>query len=617
VSVREWQWPGAGHGPVNYGLDPEIFDSEKFPHAQTFVREAIQNSLDARLDKHAPVRVRFDFHTDGIGPRAEYLSALMPMKEACGLAWPAEWKEDAFTWLVVEDSNSSGLNGSLQDRMGDFWNYWMNFGISNKDGAGRGGRGIGRITFLIASGLSSVIGVTRRAKDGQIAACGMSLLKPVPVKGRLKSSFAYLALRPVEDSDIYELYADSVFQSGLVSAFGITDYAKDQTSGLSLIIPYPHHSLTPDGIAASAIEHFAPAIIGKSLVVEVNGQVVDHETIDDQAIRIQKSFASASLREHPLHQLDLIRHSAADATFTIKVTKPLAKLAAALGDEERAALRKAYESTDSLCVAIEIPVTRSGKTTVSTLKLALAHTPKGHKPIDLFFREGMCLPEVEARNPADVDLVVQSNEGELVSYLNFCEGKAHLGLIENKEVRAKLIENGLFDSYAVKRLVRRIMDEVRALVLPDADEPDASIFSSFFSITKPVPGKGGGGGAGPDHVDPPPPPPVPPIPRQPNIFLVDELPDGFRVRANPEQTNWPANLRAEVVYADGSRKPKWSEYDFELSKLPTAQQGTAGTRTIAKNVMIVRDCGPDFQLEITGFDVRRELITSVKGFRNA
>jgi hypothetical protein len=44
-----WIWPSVGSAAVSYGLDSEIFDTEKFPHIETFVRETIQNSLDARF----------------------------------------------------------------------------------------------------------------------------------------------------------------------------------------------------------------------------------------------------------------------------------------------------------------------------------------------------------------------------------------------------------------------------------------------------------------------------------------------------------------------------------------------------------------------------------------
>ena len=45
-----WIWPNVGATPINQGLDSEMFDRSDFPYYETFVREAIQNSLDARLD---------------------------------------------------------------------------------------------------------------------------------------------------------------------------------------------------------------------------------------------------------------------------------------------------------------------------------------------------------------------------------------------------------------------------------------------------------------------------------------------------------------------------------------------------------------------------------------
>ncbi|QKD00548.1 hypothetical protein EB235_02885 [Mesorhizobium loti R88b] len=605
-----------GATAVNYGLDTEIFDSEKFPHVQTFVREAIQNSLDARLDKTQPVHVRFGFYEGAVGSRADFLGDLIRHKQLCGLAWPDEWKTGRMSWLVVEDSNTSGLNGDLGSRISDFWNYWMNFGISNKSGAGRGGRGIGRITFLIASGISTVIGITRRAGDGSVAACGMSLLKPGMMANDFKSSYAYLA--KAASGSIYKLYDDPEFVQELVEAFSVADYAGAGTSGLSLVIPFPHQTLAPDAIIAAAIEHFAPAIISCSLVVEVDNEIINHSTIDDQARRVTAEFPVGPMREDPARQLELIRHSMDKPTFVISITRPSARVEEALSPEEHERLRKDFVAGDRLCIGIEVPLTRRGVKSVSRLCAAVAHTPKGRKSIDLFFREGMSLPEVEARHAAEVDLIIQSNEGELVSYLNFCEGKAHLGLIENKEVRAKLVENGFLDGYIVKRFVRRLMDELRATVLPDATQPDASVFSGYFSIPKHTPdttNKPGGTGNKQPGVPPPPPPPS--LPKQPNIFLVDELPDGFRVRANPDQKSWPANMRAEIVYADGSRVPKWSEYDFALNGMPIVRYGTSGALAIKKNVLTVRDCGPDFAIEIRGFDVRRELITNVKGFRDA
>lgn len=146
----DWLWLNVGANPVNASLDSEIFDIERFPHIQIFVREAIQNSLDARRDENKPVRLRFAFHETKPVDQSAFLSDLRQKKKDCDLRWPEEWPSGKANWLTVEDSNTSGLNGSLTKRNSDFWNYWLNFGISNKDGMGRGGRGIGRITFPLA-----------------------------------------------------------------------------------------------------------------------------------------------------------------------------------------------------------------------------------------------------------------------------------------------------------------------------------------------------------------------------------------------------------------------------------------------------------------------------------
>lgn len=614
TQVRAWQWPDTGPTPVNYGLDTEIFDSEKFPHVQTFVREAIQNSLDARSDRSKPVRVRFAFHKGPIGSRGKFLSDLTEKKAASGLAWPDEWSDGKISWLVVEDSNSTGLNGALTQRTSDFWNYWLNFGISNKDGAGRGGRGIGRVTFLIASGISTVIGVTRRASDGSVVACGMSLLKPVMVGEEFKSSYAYLAKGP--SKSVYELYDDTQFVEGLTSAFEITDYAASAATGLSLIIPYPHYKLQRDAVIASAIEHFAPAIISDALVVEVDDKIVDAETIDDEAIRVACEFPAGPLQDDPIRFLNLVRMSGGAPTFSITLSTANSSLADALSPEELEELQSRFAADDQLTIAIDVPVVRHGKTSRSRLCAALARAPAGQRPIDLFFREGMCLPEVTARSPADVDLVLMSSEGELATYLNFCEGKAHLGLIENKDVSAKLRDNGFTGGYAHKRLVRSLPKDLRRIVLPDASKPDASIFSGFFSVPKQDPGKNKNStGSGERDKPSPVPPPGPIPPAQPQIFAIQELSDGFRLRASEHYTGWPVSLRLEVAYADGSRRPKWSKYDFEFRQLRVQHMGSEPE--FKKNVVMCRDCGPDFEIEIRGFDSRRELVTNVRPFRHA
>lgn len=609
IVAHGWQWPSMGAAPVNHGLDSEIFDTDRFPHIQTFVREAIQNSLDARLNKSKPVCVRFTFHKTAMAGQSAFLSDLEAKKAKCGLHWPEEWAAGKADWLTVADSNTKGLNGSLTKRTSDFWNYWLNFGISNKNGTGRGGRGIGRITFLLASKISTVIGITRRTDDGKTVACGMSVLKPTEQGDDFKCGYAYLA--KTEAGTIFDLYDDPAFHANLAKSFGVPEYDNTST-GLCLIIPYPHDSLNPAGIIAAAVEHFGPAIIGQSLVLDVDGTILDHDSIDAEAAKVVNHFKSPALAQNPARVLDLFRHSVGVPDFRIDVTAVAESLLNAVDEAARGKIRAKFEAEASLALVVTVPVIRNGKETRCEIHIAMARTPNGKSPADFFFRNGMYLPNVTTSNPADVDAVVQANDGELLAYLNFCEGKAHLDLLKTPEVKAKLKEQGFGGGVVLRRFIKNLMADLRALVLPDASKPDASTFSNFFSAPRPAGRQTQQKKSKSKKIvtigDPPPP--------KLRVFLVDTLADGFRIRGNPEYRSWPVNLRAEIAFADGSQRPAWSRHDFQLAKLDISHGGSEAPY-FKDNVLRCGKCGPDFSLEVKGFDTRRELVTNVRGMRDA
>ena len=83
----------------------------------------------------------------------------------------------------------------------------------------------------------------------------------------------------------------------------------------------------------------------------------------------------------------------------------------------------------------------------------------------------MCLPDVRAKSPGELDLVMLVEKGELATYLNFCEGKAHLNILDSKEVIQKLEDHG-FDVQGqgqgrrAKRLVKNLPAELRLLLTP-------------------------------------------------------------------------------------------------------------------------------------------------------
>lgn len=603
-----WIWPSVGATPINQGLDSEMFDRTDFPYFETFVREAIQNSLDARLDQNSPVTVNFTFHSDGIGQRRAWLEQVIEFRKKAGLDVPPEWANGHARWLVVEDFNTKGLSGSLTSRSSDFWNYWLNFGVSNKDGTGRGGRGIGRVTFLIASRLQSVIGFTRRSKDAATAICGMAVLRAREDGDDYLSTHAYFA--EAINGNIYDLHNGAEFHARTKNAFRLTGYDHGQTSGLALAIPYPHAELTADGILAAAIENFAPAIINGTLRLCVDGRVLDSGSIGEIAADVADHLNDEAIRADVGRYLHLIR-CAQDNDNPVELTLEhglKSDLEALRASKDIEKLQKKLASGEDAVLELRFPLERNHKSATVKMRATINQAPSGGRPVDRLFREGMSLPDVRARNPGELDMVLLVEDGLLATYLNFCEGKAHLDLLESKDIKQKLEDNGFTGGPRIKRLVKNLPIELRLLLTPDITAPDAQVFDSYFSKPADTPGKKT---RPKDPVDLPPPPPPP----KPPIFRIETLGDGFRVKANPDYDDWPVNLTIRLAYADGTRKPAWSPLDFELDDLEIDHSDC--DFMTEKNRIRVTDCGPDTKIEVTGFDTKRELDTNLSPWKNA
>ncbi|NVP54729.1 hypothetical protein [Mycoplana rhizolycopersici] len=586
-----------------------MFDRADYPYTETFVREAIQNTLDARLDAGRPAIIRFGFHQAALSSRRAFLEGAVKFREIADFPPVEDWQNGQINWVTIEDFNTRGLDGSLDDRLGNFWNYWLNFGVSNKDGAKRGGRGIGRVTFLIASRMQTVLALTRRVDDGVTAACGMTLLRTMRTEGVVRTTHAYLADN--EKDDVFGLHVAGDFNNGLAAAFSLNGYNSAPTnSGLALIIPYPHADLTPEGILASAVEHFAPAILNGSLVVQVDDVTLDKGSIEEVGVSVAEKFHTRSIRDDVRRYLDLIAIGMS-ATSELKVDSK-SGLAALRDTDQIKAMQEACAAGKKIALKLSFSLKKNDVTLPVSLRAVLAKTPDDQLPIDRFFREGMSLPEVKSSMPGELDLVLLVDDENLATFLNLCEGKAHLDLLESKEVRAKLEKNGYHLPILLKRFIKGLPTELRALLTPDITQPEIDVFDAFFALPDDSSEKKKSKGAKADVSPAPPvPPPLPKI----SPIVMETLPDGFRVAANPSYGDWPVNVSVTMAYADGTRKPAWSIYDFALENL--SPQIADCDANFSNNKLTARNCGPAFAVEVTGFDVLRELDTHIKVWKNA
>ena len=522
---------------------------------------------------------------------------VMDYRTRCGLSIPDPWHQNRISWLVVQDYNASGLSGDLRQRTSDFWNYWLNFGQSNKtDGSVRGGRGIGRVTFLIASQIQTVIGYTRRVMDRKSHICGMAVLKPIETGSDFHATHAYLAKSA--HHSIYHLHSEPEFQKMVIEGLRFNDYRAINDTGLALAIPYPHRELKKASILAASIENFAPTILDGTLQLNVDDIALNRNSIRTVIDNVKAEIRDPSIKDDPQRYLDLLeRNSTNLPTYRIQITDPT-NVRDAVGPVLSKVSNK-IERNRSCRLDILIPLKRANSVSNSILHALVARTPKDKLSLDRFFRGGMCLPKVRTQKPKDFDLLFFANENQISRYLNLCEGRAHLDLLESKSISEQLRRHSYSTPiYGVKRVVKSLPTMIRQGLYGDTTKPDLAVLDRFFSVS--MASVGPGAPRQPDA--------VPTFKRKaPTPFKVSTLKDGVRIRANTQFRKWPVRLRARFAYADGRRSPAWSREDFLLANLAIIHR-SCDEPIVKENVISAGNCISSLSIDVTGFDANRELV---------
>ena len=170
--VAKWVFPTQQSGRTSYHTIPteKAFDSE----LSTFVREVLQNANDQGLGEGEPAEVYFRFKMLRGEKLERFLETLQwesELRSQIVLATENEQVRDPglgqflrsfdgeeLLVLVVEDRNTTGLEGDETDESRPFGSLVKDFGGTNKPDASSGGsHGVGKTVLWAFSGLSTVL----------------------------------------------------------------------------------------------------------------------------------------------------------------------------------------------------------------------------------------------------------------------------------------------------------------------------------------------------------------------------------------------------------------------------------------------------------------------------
>ena len=635
INIRAPRWRFGRMRPSEINQTPvqgEFFTSAT-DLSHRFVRESLQNSLDARNSK-SPVRVRYCFSDDQwslpVGAGERYLNGLRPhlqpepgagTQERKAIADARQMMDGRMRWLTVEDFRTRGLSGDVtandsKEAGNHFWGFFRSVGISPKTANDGGSWGLGKWVFPDASAINAYFGVTRREDDPRVLVMGMAVLNTHSIDGDKYPPYGQFAVADEEvDSDWLPLPVDSDEGPGFVEQIG-RDFrlARGDCPGLSVIVPFPKSELTRESIARAVVtQYFYPVVHG-----DLEVEIIDprHPTLTINAATIEGTAFGLSAEESPEEEetpaslAGVIRLSQwacrVDPAAHIAMPVPTGSNPIASESDLRE-MRARFERAEPMAFDFGMDVQeRDGDRMPSRFRLYLQQDDDLDHGHDYFVRGHLSVSGMNhIRSYKARSLTLIDGESSLGHLLRDAEGPAHM-LWNPHEQRLKTNWRG---GYRRVQEVRRACTHLLQQLVQKPEERQfdalADLFPADLSATR-------GNKRGRRKVLPKDPDDQPPSPRT-RTLSISETGTGFVVRPGGDGsvlgTAWTLRFAYDVVRGDPfSRFQTGSQAgipDFAIGdgSVEFAISGGVAERT-SDNGIRFRIDDEKFRLRVDGLDGR-------------
>jgi hypothetical protein len=618
--------------PLNDPVQEEFFTTDSVGGlSEALVREAIQNSIDARADKSVgTVRVRFDF-----GGR-KGLSREESESYFCGLASHLRAEGNGLRdvprmgasvpFVVIEDFGTTGLCGKVDEhdvdegdgQCHDFYWFWRNVGRSGKSKEDLGRWGLGKAVFPALSQVNTFFGLSVSADDKAASLMGQCTLK-IHRDGQDSDRCSPYGYNGVFDPGVGDGYFPFPIQdTAIIERFcRVHRLQRGATPGFSVVIPFPDAQLNArETLQAIVKQWFYPIVTGRLEVTVAGSDInatLNASTVDEiiGTMDPKVDAQSGSL-------LGLLRFAKAAIVVPDEAKVPLSPRSmgapywseVSVDDTKKKQLQADFERGKMLAFRVTIRAQEQGaKTVTSFFDVYMERDDRLQRCEDYFVRAGITISSVHSRVSRGVRALVVIDDAPLRKLLGDAENPAHTEWQRDSRKFKGKYEYGASILDFVKSSVR----EVVSLLTPIPTELHRSLLDDVFYVDElpdedepPDDGK-----REPDGTGPPPPPPPPP---EPKPYALVQTPSGFKVRANPGHGATPRLLRILTAYRVRRGNPftRYNELDFDLANPPIeVQANQAEIRTRSRNELKLKITGDDFCVTVTGFDPLRDLRVSV------
>lgn len=605
-----WKFRMLGEGePERSPHEAEFFNVGDLDASASLVRESIQNSLDAKLNSHNPVHVKFILGSEAKKKTNPYYSDLLSHVHSCGFKLDAANK-DQFTYLVIEDFGTRGLDGPIartevnDEQKSNYYNLWWREGISRKEGRDAGRWGLGKTVFFVCSELRSFWGLTIRQDDQRELLLGKALLKSHRHNGSHFDYYGYYCIgenQPIDDTNDITKFKRQ---------FNIT---RINEPGLSIVIPFPVGDITQHDLIRAVIQHYFYSIIRGLLTVEVRSNLhsthLDKQSIFEIASKID--WKGTSWENHPVsHLLHFIYNSAntPEHQFIILDEFVLPKITEELFGEQLERARKLFSEGNLVPIKIPVKITLSdGAEVDSHFKAFIQKDEQLPKVEEFYIRSGISISEIRMVKNPNIRALLTAEDEQIARFLGDSESPAHTDWKERTEDFKLKYQNAV----GTLRYIRSSLREITRIL----DVPSVGVDPDFLKDIFYIPEERGEN-LGDDEE----PTIIPEIPQKQDIFTIRSQPGGFHVSLANKDLFEPFSSLLEVAYDTKTGNPfsRYNAWDFifDTSKVGYGkilpQVKGAQIRVMERNKLLIWIESSKFEFKANGFDQNRDLVISIK-----
>jgi hypothetical protein len=578
------------------------FNNDDVELVDALVREALQNSLDARSGTD-PVKVRFSLHEPSAAEAAALvkfldLPRLRQHLQLCNMA-PDGLDYEKPRVLVIEDFGTSGLLGSW-DAWDEkpFCDFWRCMGRSHKGGKTLGRWGLGKLVFSSASRANVFYGLTTVTGDAaRTCLMGQAVLTThTTTDGTRYDSHGFFAERGEDDLQL------PITNAAEIAAFqSATKVTRNGQAGLSIVVPYVRDTVTTKRLVQGVLNNYFFPILLCRLEVTVGDVTINAETFASLAKQHGGDrFADGQLATfignmRAVRQGEVVPTSLPKNWIDVGVENALGGALKPLRDQLQ----------NGACLCLRAPILLKRKTGQEITTHVDLFVQRAAEGMSLFVRDTIVLPaEAKYFRGKQVFAALVADEKEVSSFLGDAENPAHTSW----SASADLVEKNWRNPTARLREIRNALQRAYDALVVSMEITDPNALIDIFS----APAEAGARGRRPKGpiVRKPVIDPKPPTPR---AYRLVRLLGGFALRADkglsPEKLPFVIRVRAayDVLRGNPFSKHDALDFDFENDELKVSAEGAVVTAQ-GSNVLLVKVTALQFDVEVRGFDQKRDLI---------